>query len=198
MLYIFDLGNVIIDIDFNRALGVWSDLGRVPLAALQKNFHPGEAFEQHERGEISDEIFAGKIGDQLGLALSFEQFKQGWLAIFIRVHPEIIALMQQLRTQGHRVVVLSNTNMLHTDFWQAQHPEVRQAADHLYLSQEMRLRKPEPAIYQQVLASENMTAKQAVFFDDNEQNILAARALGIESVQVTSTETVLNWFAERP
>ncbi|MCV4656506.1 glucose-1-phosphatase, partial [Escherichia coli] len=26
MLYIFDLGNVIVDIDFNRVLGAWSDL----------------------------------------------------------------------------------------------------------------------------------------------------------------------------
>lgn len=28
MLYIFDLGNVIVDIDFNRVLGAWSDLTR--------------------------------------------------------------------------------------------------------------------------------------------------------------------------
>lgn len=58
MLYIFDLGNVIVDIDFNRVLGAWSDLTRVPLATLKKSFHMGEAFHQHERGEISDEAFA--------------------------------------------------------------------------------------------------------------------------------------------
>lgn len=38
MLYIFDLGNVIVDIDFNRVLGAWSDLTRVPLATLKKSF----------------------------------------------------------------------------------------------------------------------------------------------------------------
>ncbi len=43
MLYIFDLGNVIVDIDFNRVLGR-SDLTRVPLATLKKSFHMGEAF----------------------------------------------------------------------------------------------------------------------------------------------------------
>ena len=36
MLYIFDLGNVIVDIDFNRVLGAWSDLTRIPLASLKK------------------------------------------------------------------------------------------------------------------------------------------------------------------
>lgn len=48
MLYIFDLGNVIVDIDFNRVLGAWSDLTRIPLASLKKSFHMGEAFHQHE------------------------------------------------------------------------------------------------------------------------------------------------------
>ena len=46
MLYIFDLGNAIVDIDFNRVLGAWSDLTRVPLATLKKSFHMGEAFHQ--------------------------------------------------------------------------------------------------------------------------------------------------------
>ena len=38
MLYIFDLGNVIVDIDFNRVLGTWSDFSRVPLATLKQSF----------------------------------------------------------------------------------------------------------------------------------------------------------------
>lgn len=38
MLYIFDLGNVIVDIDFNRVLGAWSDLTRIPLASLRRVF----------------------------------------------------------------------------------------------------------------------------------------------------------------
>ena len=47
MLYIFDLGNVIVDIDFNRVLGVWSDYSRVPLANLQSKFTIGESFHLH-------------------------------------------------------------------------------------------------------------------------------------------------------
>ena len=40
MLYIFDLGNVIVDIDFNRVLGTWSDLTRIPLATLKQDISP--------------------------------------------------------------------------------------------------------------------------------------------------------------
>ncbi len=67
MLYIFDLGNVIVDIDFNRVLGAWSDLTRIPLATLKQHFTMGEAFHQHERGELSDEDFAAAMCHEMNM-----------------------------------------------------------------------------------------------------------------------------------
>ncbi|RWR03151.1 alpha-D-glucose-1-phosphatase [[Pantoea] beijingensis] len=197
MLYIFDLGNVIVDIDFNRVLGVWSDLGRVPLSTLQSRFNMGENFKKHERGEITDEQFAAGICAELDIALSFEQFTAGWQAVFVDIRKDVIAIMHKLREQGHRVVILSNTNRLHCHYWPSQYPEVQQAADKLYLSQEMGLRKPEAAIYQNVLAEERVTADQAIFFDDNQENIEGARAVGITSVHVTDAAVIPAYFATR-
>ncbi|ALB64621.1 probable haloacid dehalogenase-like hydrolase STY3852 [Cronobacter condimenti 1330] len=195
MLYIFDLGNVIVDIDFNRVLGVWSDFSRVPLANLRQNFSMGEPFHQHERGELSDEDFAKALCEEMALPLSYEQFAAGWQAVFVGLRPEVITIMQQLREQGHRVVVLSNTNRLHTTYWPEQYPEVGAAADAIYLSQEMGMRKPEPEIYQKVLEQEGFSARDAVFFDDNEANIDGARKAGITSVLVTDRKTVPNYFS---
>ncbi|KQN63244.1 glucose-1-phosphatase [Erwinia sp. E602] len=197
MLYIFDLGNVIVDIDFNRVLGVWSDLGRVPLATLQSHFKMDDSFHQHERGEISDALFAEKMSEQLDIALSFEQFAAGWQAVFVGVRPEVIAIMHKLREQGDRVVILSNTNRLHYSFWPSQYPEVLQAADKIYQSQDMGVRKPEAAIYQRLLNEEDVSAEEAIFFDDNLENVEAARALGIHSVHVTDKHVVPTFFADR-
>ena len=197
MLYIFDLGNVIVDIDFSRVLGVWSDLGRVPLATLTSRFAMGENFAQHERGEISDETFAARICAELDVALSYQQFVAGWQAVFVGLRPEVISLMQQLRAGGERVVILSNTNRLHCDYWPSQYPEVQQAADKLYLSQDLGMRKPEPRIFQRVLQEEGVSADNAVFFDDNLENIEAARQLGITAVHVTDAQVVPDWFAQR-
>lgn len=146
MLYIFDLGNVIVDIDFNRVLGAWSDFSRVPLATLKQNFAMGETFHLHERGEISDEAFAERFCQEMGLSLSYEQFSHGWQAVFVAIRPEVIDIIHKLREQGHRVVVLSNTNRLHTTFWPDEYPEIHAAADKVYLSQEMGMRKPEARI----------------------------------------------------
>ena len=197
MLYIFDLGNVIVDIDFNRVLGAWSDLTRIPLASLKKSFHMGEAFHQHERGEISDEAFAEALCHEMALPLSYEQFSHGWQAGFVALRPEVIAIMHKLREQGHCVVVLSNTNRLHTTFWPDEYPEIHAAADKVYLSQEMGMRKPEARIYQAVLQEEGFTAADAVFFDDNVDNIEGANQLGITSILVTGKETIPNYFAKQ-
>ncbi|AIN19825.1 HAD hydrolase, IA, variant 3 family protein [Yersinia rochesterensis] len=195
MLYIFDLGNVIVDIDFKRVLGVWSKLSSVPLATLSERFTMGEVFQQHERGEISDEDFARQLSDEMGLSLSFEQFAEGWQAVFVALRPEVITIMQKLRAEGHRVVVLSNTNRLHCNYWPQHYPEVAAAADHLYLSQDLGMRKPEARIYQHVLSAENIPAEQAVFFDDVEANIVAARIEGITGIHVTDRKVIPAYFS---
>ncbi len=195
MLYIFDLGNVVIDIDFGRVLGVWSNLSGAPLASLKKQFVMGDAFEQHERGDITDEAFAAKICGELGIALSFEQFTAGWQAVFVGVRPEVIEIIQGLRKQGNRVVILSNTNRLHCDYWPSQYPEVQQSVDKLYLSQDLGMRKPDPAIYRYVLEQEGVNAQDAVFFDDNAENIAAAKSVGLPAIHVTDRGVVPAYFA---
>ncbi|CNG17816.1 glucose-1-phosphatase [Yersinia enterocolitica] len=195
MLYIFDLGNVIVDIDFKRVLGVWSKLSSVPLATLSERFTMGEVFQQHERGEISDEDFARQLSDEMGLSLSFEQFAEGWQAVFVALRPEVISIMQKLRAEGHRVVVLSNTNRLHCNYWPQHYPEVAAAADHMYLSQDLGMRKPEARIYQHVLSAENILAEQAVFFDDVEANIVAARIEGMTGIHVTDRKVIPAYFS---
>ena len=145
----------------------------------------GEAFHQHERGELSDEDFAAAMCHEMNMPLSYEQFAHGWQAVFVALRPEVITIMHKLRAQGHRVVVLSNTNRLHTTFWPDEYPEVRAAADRIYLSQEMGLRKPEAQIYLRVLEEEGFSAADTVFFDDNVDNIAGANRLGITSILVT-------------
>ncbi|MCG8709618.1 glucose-1-phosphatase [Brenneria sp. 4F2] len=197
MLYIFDLGNVVIDIDFNRVLGVWSKLSSAPLATLKERFVMGETFEQHERGEISDEAFAERLCNEMSISLSFEQFTAGWQAIFVELRPEVINIMHQLRKAGHRVVILSNTNRLHCAHWPVLFPEVEDAADRLYLSQDIGARKPEASIYHYVLTHEGIPANQAVFFDDNPANVAAAQALGIRSILVNDRQVVPEFFASQ-
>ncbi|KLO03327.1 alpha-D-glucose-1-phosphatase, partial [Morganella morganii] len=107
-----------------------------------------------------------------------------------------IDIMNRLREQGHRVVVLSNTNRLHQDYWPQHYPEIAASADFLYLSQDLGLRKPDPDIYQYVLETEEFEPQDVVFFDDVRENVDAATELGIKGVLVTDRDTVSRYFAE--
>ncbi|PHM36264.1 glucose-1-phosphatase [Xenorhabdus innexi] len=194
MLYIFDMGNVIIDIDFRRVLAVWSNLSGTPLATLSPKFALGETVEKHERGQITDAEFAEMLCDEMEVSLSFEQFSEGWNAIFVGVRPEVIELMNKLREQGHRVVVLSNTNHMHFQYWPQQYPEITTSADHLYLSQDLGMRKPDQDIFNYLLEKERVVAGQAVFFDDVQEHVDAAKRLGINAIHVSDRNVIPDYF----
>ncbi|GKX55808.1 phosphatase [Leminorella grimontii] len=194
MLYIFDLGNVIVDIDFKRVLGVWSRLSGIPLATLSERFRMGKPFEMHERGEISDEAFADLLCEEMEMPLSFAQFAEGWQAIFIDQRDDTLAVMQRLRQEGNQVVILSNTNALHCSYWPARFPDVGASADRIYLSQELGMRKPEVDIYLHVLRQEGAKPEDALFFDDHRDNVLSARSIGLPTVHVIDRRTVPDYF----
>ncbi|CAA2930982.1 Alpha-D-glucose-1-phosphate phosphatase YihX [Arsenophonus endosymbiont of Bemisia tabaci Q2] len=163
MLYIFDMGNVIINIDFNRALRVWSELSKIPIVSLTQNFELDETMKLHECDEISDLEFTEFTSEKLGLSLSFEEFALGWNAIFVSLRYDVIEIITRLREQSHRVVILSNTNRLHQNYWPSHYLEIAASSDFLYLSQDLGMRKPDLAIYKYFLQSEGFSAENAIF-----------------------------------
>ena len=181
MLYIFDLGNVIVNLDFTRAMGVWSKLSGSPLAHVQQHFQWGPHVERHERGEITDQQFAAALCDELAVNLSYPQFVSGWQAIFTDENRAVLAVIKQLRAEGHRVVILSNTNQIHTEFLEQHYPQLFESVDRCYFSHHIGLRKPDTAIYHHVLAEEGVAPAQAFFVDDLFENIEAASQLGIHT-----------------
>ena len=54
---LFDLGRVVLDIDFSRTLGLWASHAGCEPAQLAKRFLRDELYRRHEKGEISDEAF---------------------------------------------------------------------------------------------------------------------------------------------
>jgi hypothetical protein len=50
---LFDLGGVLVDIDFNRVLQSWSHSSRLPLPEITRRFSMDEPYRQHELGEIT-------------------------------------------------------------------------------------------------------------------------------------------------
>ena len=55
--------------------------------------------------------------------------------------------------------------------------------------------KPSPEIYQQVLDESGLKAEETLFLDDNSDNVAGAQQLGIQTVHITESVTILDYFA---
>jgi glucose-1-phosphatase len=191
---LFDLGRVVLDIDFSRAIATWAaHAGRAPTDIVAR-FARSEAYERHEIGELSDAGYFASLREQLDIAISDEQFLEGWNAIFAGEVPGIAPLLA--RASGRLpLYVLSNTNDAHVAHFSVAYAALLGHFRELYLSSKIGLRKPDKAVYDHVVKAIGVPASRILFFDDLSENIEAARACGLKAVHVTSSDDVASALA---
>ncbi|MBR1270470.1 HAD-IA family hydrolase [Bradyrhizobium sp. AUGA SZCCT0222] len=191
---LFDLGRVVLDIDFGKVVANWAGHAGCEPAQLVERFLPNDAWHRHERGEISDaEFFAGLRGS-LGIGISDAQFLEGWNAIFAGEMPDIAA---SLARAGQRLPLyaFSNTNNAHVVHFSQAYAGVLGHFREIYLSSTIGLRKPDAAAYDHVVMAIGVPASRIVFFDDSAANIDGARARGLAAVHVTGPDDVAKALA---
>jgi glucose-1-phosphatase len=186
---LFDLGRVVIDIDFDKVLACWAGHAGCEPAHLKGRLTPDENFKRHEKGEIADaEFFAGLRGS-LGIDVSDAQFLEGWNAIFTGEMPGISALLARA-AQRVPLYAFSNTNRPHVEHFSVTYAGVLGHFRKIFLSSTIGLRKPDAAAYDHVVKAIGVPAQRIVFFDDLAANIEGARARGLMAVHVTSSDDV--------
>jgi epoxide hydrolase-like predicted phosphatase len=182
---IFDLGNVVIDIDFERIFKKWSFYSGVPVEEMQAAFQMDAAYEQHERGEIEGVEYHQHLEQTLEMQLSYAQFSDGWNDIMVAPISDTVRLLESLRGRVP-LYALSNANTLHKEYWEKTFHAELSHFDQVFVSSDMGSRKPEPAIYLRALERIKVEPQNVIFFDDLAINVAAARALGMTAVQVHS------------
>ena len=84
---LFDLGGVLLDIDFNRVFNVWAQQDTVKAASIAEEFSTNESVRsahiQHEIGQLSDESYFRNVQQELSLTLSIQEIHTGWNDIFL-------------------------------------------------------------------------------------------------------------------
>lgn len=186
---LFDLGGVLIDIDFDLAFRHWSRYSSLQLPTLRQRLLFDESYERHERGEIAAAEYFAHLIASLQLTATREQVAAGWNAIFLGEIEPTLALVAQAR-RSLPCYVLTNTNATHMDFWAARYPRVATGFDRIFASHEIGLRKPEPAAFDHVCRATGVEPASLLFFDDTPANVDAAAANGLQAVLVRGPEDV--------
>jgi len=136
---LFDIGRVVLDIDFTRVLQVWSDhSGRMPDDIIAR-FSRGDVYMRHERGEISDDAFFAHLRDTLDIDLTPAQFLDGWNAIFVGEMPGIAELLPRAARRWP-LYAFSNTNPAHVTHFSARHAELLEDAAGIFATYSCRRR----------------------------------------------------------
>lgn len=178
---LFDFGAVLIPIDTALSHKAFEQLGAK--AELEDQ---NELFHQMEKGELCADAFLEKLRPFFFRKNIFKpDLAAAWNAMLQEAIPaEHIRLIQQLK-KDHQVYLLSNTNNLHIQRIKAlcgpfNYKQFTAQFNQVYYSHEMGLRKPDPAFFEAVLEKENIQAADCFFIDDREDNIEAAKALGMQ------------------
>jgi FMN phosphatase YigB (HAD superfamily) len=178
-LIIFDLGRVLVDFDFKKVVRGLKRYTSLSEREIYRFFVSTPLWDAFERGNIAPEEFFKRISRHLALrGLSFKGFTPIWNRIFVE-KPDTVAILRQLRGR-YKLALLSNVNPMHWDYIKERHAFM-DWFDFLMASCLLGSRKPEKAIYRAVLKKGGVSASRAVFIDDTEGHVLAARALGIRA-----------------
>jgi HAD superfamily hydrolase (TIGR01549 family) len=191
---LFDLGRVVLDIDFNKTLACWAGHAGCKPDQLFGRFPSDDNYRRHEKGEISDAEFFAGLRTSLGLELTDAQFLEGWNAIFAGEMPGMSALLARA-AKRLPLYAFSNTNVPHVEHFSRAYAEVLGHFREIFLSSAIGLRKPDAAAYDHVVKAIGVPAQRIVFFDDLAENIKGARARGLTAVHVTSPDDVAQALA---
>jgi HAD superfamily hydrolase (TIGR01509 family) len=191
---LFDLGRVVLDIDFDKTLACWAGHAGCEVAHLVERFARDEIYQRHETGMISDGEYFAALRTLLGLELSDAQFLEGWNAIFAGEMPGIAPLLKRA-AQRLPLYAFSNTNGAHAEHFSRRYAALLGHFREIFLSSRIGLRKPDAAAYDHVVKAIGVPAGRIVFFDDLAENIQGARARGLTAVHVTSPADVAEALA---
>ncbi len=183
---IFDLGGVILTLDQQQAVDRFTALGLKDAGQRLNAYTQQGIFGDLEHGLISAEDFRRELSQLIGHEVTHEQCAYAWQGYAKELPQRNLKLLQQLRQEGYRVLLLSNTNPFMMEWVESErfdghgHP-LSYYFDACYLSYEMKLMKPSEQIFREVLRREKTFATEVLFVDDGPRNVAVASQLGMHT-----------------
>ena len=186
---LFDLGGVLVDIDFSRAFRAWQPISRLSPDEMAKAFTFDAQYERHERGEITASEYFDHLRSTLSLNGDHQRIADGWNSIYIGEISETVAMVQSAR-KNLPCHAFTNTNASHQAAWSVQFPKITGSFDRIFASHEIGRRKPERQAFEHIGHALCVPLGSIMFFDDLLENIDGAKLAGLQAVHVRSPADV--------
>ncbi len=196
---IFDLGNVILNIDYQAPVDAFKKLGIADFKNIFSQAAQNTLSDDIETGKITDEYFIETLLQQCTPGTTATQVVAAWNSIILNFPVRRLQILQQLQLY-YNMYLLSNTNSIHEQYYNRllmqEHglPTLAVFFDKIYLSHHIGYRKPNPMAWQLILNNHKLKPEETLFIDDSIQHINAANALGLKTIHVTGEVLMENIF----
>jgi putative hydrolase of the HAD superfamily len=193
---LFDLGGVILNLDYNRTIAAFKNLGRESFESLYSQAQQNAIFDRLETGEISETYFRDYLISFLGNEVNHEMVDQAWNAMLLDLPQERIDFLRTLKKE-YKIYLFSNTNAIHLrkfqEIIQHQYGDAKlleAVFDKTYYSHIIQKRKPNAAAFEYILKDLGLKAEEVVFVDDSIQHVEGANSVGINAYHLIDTDVI--------
>ena len=183
---VFDLGGVLMDIDYLSTSVLMSKIGLTDFDQIYTQHQQNDLFNAFETGQLSPFLFINKLLERsTNKGINANQLVHAWNAMIGNFRANLIDVVLQLRGK-YKVALLSNTNAIHFELvkrnWEKAFSfNFESLFDGFFLSHEIGMRKPNADCFEYVLQQMNSLPKNVLFIDDSIQHIQGAKSLGINT-----------------
>ena len=195
---IFDLGNVIINLDIPATDRAFKKLMGDNFDSAMAELNKKNTFQEYEKGNISTKSFIEAIS--LASKITEEQaIKNAWNAMLLDIPQKRFELLNEVKKK-YRTFCLSNTNELHIDFIYKQLvrennlPNLNPFFEKVYLSHEMGMRKPDEEIFSKVIDENQLNPSLCLFIDDTAGHLEGAKKTGLNTLHLSNGLTIEQFF----
>jgi putative hydrolase of the HAD superfamily len=184
---VFDLGNVIINIDPTLTLQKFQNLGVSNFDDMYSMMRQTDVFDRLDTGKITLPEFRNVIRENSKVNLTDIQIDDAWCAMLLDFPEENAILLRNLQSFGYRLYMLSNTNKMHIDFYNEYLKQkfgrdlFSELFDFAFYSHEIGYRKPNREAFEYVLKAATLKPAETLFIDDLEHNVVGARQTGMQA-----------------
>ncbi len=183
---IFDLGGVLINLDYQLTEDAFVNLGCTNFKELYSQLNQTDLFDRFETGKISLFHFVNRLLDQLPRGTNANQVVHAWDAMILDFPKDRMERLQEIGKQK-RIFLLSNTNELHVMAVRSSlkksvgHDNLESYFEKTYFSNEMGLRKPNAECFQTIIDENKLDPARTLFIDDSPQHIEGAKLVGLQT-----------------
>jgi len=180
---VFDLGNVILNINPDLSVKAFAEMGITGFDKLYTLSLQTTLFDALETGNTSSGLFCEEIRKITNIDLPDKQIIDAWNALILDFLPENLSFLKTVKTQ-YRTFILSNTNRIHYDFYseklRKEHEvqSLESLVEKAFFSHEVGMRKPEEGIFKLLIKNTGIDQGDTLFIDDSATNCIAASKLG--------------------